>query len=467
MLCGTHVVPRKLLGTRTGNPPMATLLTTRFIETVTTDAARAEFRDTKVTGLELRVTRDGVKSWALRYRRKSDAKKRTVTLGRFPEMSLDGARKKAAALKVAIADGEDPAEAASERRTASTFSELADDWLQLHARPNKKAAVIRDDQFMLNSHILPELGTMRIGEITKRDIVRMVDRVAAKTDARIKGAAKANAALRRRRKIDVPVLPAGRRLSVRPNRVLALTKAIFRWALSRDVVLFDPTASVQPPIKKVKARDRDLSPSEIATLWKNIDIAPLSPGVRLALKLSLVTGQRIGETSGIARAELDLNDTAPQWVIPAERAKNGVANRVPLSPLAVALIREGLKLAGESPWLFPSPKADGGPIDPTAATKGMQRARPVLGVPNFRVHDLRRTAATRMAEMGVTPHTLGLVLNHVSARSGSVTLAHYVSYSFDKEKREALEAWGARLERIIAGTDGANVVQIGVAQRPG
>lgn len=446
---------------------MATLLTARFVEAAATDKAQTEIRDTKVTGLELRLTRAGVKSWAMRYRRRSDAKKRIVTLGRFPEMTLDAARKQAAVLKVAVADGADPAEAASERRAASTFTELAEDWLQLHAIPKNKAEVVGDARSMLKCHVLPEIGSMRIGEITKKDVLRMIDRVAAKVDLRTDGAAAANSVLRRRRKIDTPVLPTGRRPNTRPNHVFALTKSIFRWALSRDLVAFDPTASVSPPIKKAKPRDRDLSPLEIATFWRNLEIAPLSPGTRLALKLSLATAQRIGETSGIALAELDLNDTAPVWTIPGERAKNGVANRVPLSRMAVALIREALALrdvSGDSPWLFPSPKHAGGPLDPGAATKGLQRARPFLAVPNFRVHDLRRTAATRMAEMGISPHAIGLVLNHVSARSGTVTLAHYVTYSWDREKREALEAWGGRLERIIAGGDAANVVPLGAAR---
>ncbi len=115
----------------------------------------------------------------------------------------------------------------------------------------------------------------------------------------------------------------------------------------------------------------------------------------LALLLSLVTAQRIGEVSGMATAELSLNDTAPIWVIPGARTKNGEPNRVPLSPLAVRLIRQAMLLAGESDWVFPNPTNDG-PIDPHAPTRAMSRARERLGISDFRVHDLRRTAATGM-----------------------------------------------------------------------
>ncbi|NJR31439.1 site-specific integrase [bacterium] len=162
-------------------------------------------------------------------------------------------------------------------------------------------------------------------------------------------------------------------------------------------------------------------------------------------------------TVDLAIPVLDLNDTAPMWVVPGERSKNGEPNRVPLSPLAVRIIAEARALAGESAWLFPSPKG-GRPMEAHAATKAMDRARPAIGIADIRVHDLRRTAATRMAELGVSPHTVSLVLNHVSVRRGTITGKVYDRYSYDREKREALGAWGARLERIIAGNDGLNVV---------
>jgi integrase len=132
---------------------------------------------------------------------------------------------------------------------------------------------------------------------------------------------------------------------------------------------------------------------------------------------------------------------------------------VPLSPLAVRLVKEARELAPDSDWLFPG-MADSGPIDPHAPTKALERARAVIGLDDFRVHDLRRTAATRMAEMGVNPHTISLILNHVSARRGTVTGKIYNQYSYDREKREALRSWGARLEEILAGLECVRVVSI-------
>jgi integrase len=251
-----------------------------------------------------------------------------------------------------------------------------------------------------------------------------------------------------------------------------------RWAASRDLLTVDPTFGLAPPIRKERPRERDLSPNEIKRLWDALDKTPverrdttgLPKGSRvigdddipmtrataLALKLALVTGQRIGEVTGIALSELALNDTVPLWTVPGERSKNGQSNRVPLSPLAVRLIQEALKFGPGGAWLFRSPKGEG-PIDAHAPTKGLDRARRAIGIRDFRIHDLRRTAATQMAELGISPHTISLILNHVSARQGTITSKVYVQYSYEREKRDALCAWAARLEAILAGKGSENV----------
>jgi integrase len=217
------------------------------------------------------------------------------------------------------------------------------------------------------------------------------------------------------------------------------------------------------PVKREAPRERELSPSEIATFWSGLDGLAVTPGLRIAMKLALVTAQRIGEVSGIAKSELVLDGPAPVWTLPGERAKNDAATRVPLSPLALNLIREAWALSGDSPWLFPSRGKDG-PIDAHAATVALFRSRDDnglrLGLKDFRVHDLRRTAATRMAEMGINPHTISMILNHVSASNSTITGKVYLRYNFDAEKREVLDAWGKRLEGIVAGTEGANVVPL-------
>ncbi len=99
-------------------------------------------------------------------------------------------------------------------------------------------------------------------------------------------------------------------------------------------------------------------------------------------------------------------------------------------------------------------------MDAHAPTKALERARTSISLEDFRIHDLRRTAATRMAELGVSPHTISLVLNHVSARRGTITGKVYNQYSYDREKREALCIWSTRLEQVIAGEMGTVVVPL-------
>ena len=144
----------------------------------------------------------------------------------------------------------------------------------------------------------------------------------------------------------------------------------------------------------------------------------LSPASRSILRLLLLTGQRRTEVTGAMKSELDLDEAEPVWTIPGKRTKNKKPNRVPLSPLALAVIAEARKLVGANEWLFPSPTGKGS-MGAHAATKALDRARAAIGLEDFRIHDLRRTTATRMAELGISPHTISLILNHASARNGS------------------------------------------------
>lgn len=424
------------------------LLTDRRVQTAkpADRQRRLELRDIKVRGLELRVGKDReAKNWSLVYTRQGDRRTRRITLGTYPELTLNGARRKAALLKIEIDDGADPASDKQDRKRSITFAELAEDWFELHAKHRKSRASVSDNRSMLRIDVVPVIGHMKAHDVTKRDIIRLLDRVAARGDARMKK----KPSVSKPKTMDTPILSKTRKLSHRPNRIFEMVRAIFRWSLSRDILQFDPTAGLKAPMKKEKPRERVLTPDEIRRFWTTLEAAPLRDGTSLALKLALVTAQRIGEVSCIAMNELDLKSDKPVWTLPGERSKNGESHRIPLSPFAVKLIEEAKVLAKGSAYLFPSHLVEDKPIGAGAATKGMQRARPVLDLGDFRVHDLRRTAATGMAELGISPHTISLVLNHISAQKGTITAAVYVKYSYDKEKREALDQWADRLERLI------------------
>jgi integrase len=153
-----------------------------------------------------------------------------------------------------------------------------------------------------------------------------------------------------------------------------------------------------------------------------------------------VTGQRVGEVAGIRPAELDLDRRV--WAIPAARTKNGYPHSVPLTDLAIEIIGE------------PSEGYEVGRY----VSQAIQRAQARFGLEHWTPHDLRRTALTKMAELGVPPIVLGHIANHRTTTKAGITLGVYVQHQYEREKREALELWADRLQGIISGP--ANVVSM-------
>jgi integrase len=195
-----------------------------------------------------------------------------------------------------------------------------------------------------------------------------------------------------------------------------------------------------------------LTEDEIKKVWAALDQATegkkAQRKLRLltagSLKLRLVTAQRGGEVQLMEWSDLDL-DTA-WWTIPAEKSKNGLAHRVPLTPLALRIISQMQSLTGgakTNPYVFPSPKGNG-PIE--NVQKAIQRIKESTGI-DFVGHDLRRTAASMMTGMGVPRLVVGKILNHVEPGVTKV----YDRHSYDKEKREALESWSKHLMVLVSG----------------
>jgi integrase len=218
---------------------------------------------------------------------------------------------------------------------------------------------------------------------------------------------------------------------------------------------------------KGEARDRVLTPAEIHALWNGLPKAlARSKACQRIIKLCLVTAQRVGEVAGMEPRELNLRQAT--WTIPSWRTKNGSEHIVPLSALAVELIREALAGAGkDTKFVFPNPEGDGF-LAASAVARTITRAhedtndRPLgrFGIAHWTAHDLRRSAVSIMAEMGVAPIVLGHVINHRSVTRAGVTLAVYSHYTYDKEKRAALELWADRLTAMTKVGAVAEVLQM-------
>jgi len=216
--------------------------------------------------------------------------------------------------------------------------------------------------------------------------------------------------------------------------------------------------------------NRVLSGAEITQLWNALPQAlARSKQCQTIIKLCLVTAQRVGAVAGIVRSELDLK--AGEWRLPGSRTKNGHAHVVPLSHLAIELIEEALADAGQGEPLFPCGNRS---LPPIAVARTILRGneisdeRPLgrFGIAPWSAHDLRRTALTNMARLGVAPIVLGHVANHRTTIRAGVTLAVYSHYAYDSEKREALDRWSRALSAIVSGKP-ASVFELAAARGHG
>jgi integrase len=172
------------------------------------------------------------------------------------------------------------------------------------------------------------------------------------------------------------------------------------------------------------------------------------------IKLCLVTAQRVGEVAGLVPAEIDL--AAREWRLPGSRTKNEFAHVVPLSDLAIRILKEVMADTDKGP-LFPW---NSGSMSSQLVAQAIYRSNQAgrFGIAKWTAHDLRRTALTGMARLGVAPIVLGHVANHRTTTRAGVTLAVYSLYAYEKEKRQALELWADRLSAITGAGAVADVL---------
>ncbi len=250
-------------------------------------------------------------------------------------------------------------------------------------------------------------------------------------------------------------------------------RPFFDWCVEGDKIAVSPCANVKAP-PRPEARDRVLSADELLLIWRAADAIGYPFGT--AFKLMILTGQRRAEVAGMTWAELDI--AAARWRIPAERAKNKQAHELDLSPEAVTIIEAVQKLRRNESYLFPA-RGEGAirgfsavkrRLDSTVealrredATKAGQDP-PAEDLPDWRIHDFRRTAATGMAALGFAPHVVERVLNHVSgAQSGLVGV--YQRHEYRPERKAAITAWGAQVAAILEGKGLASNMTDFTAQR--
>jgi integrase len=396
-------------------------LTTRWLESVKV-SKQTDFVDRSEPGLMFRVAPSGVKSWSLMYRRRSDNKRRRVSLGRFPETGLAAARAKATRLKEAIAEGADPADAPPPKAIESV-NELLDRFLKDHTTGRRwKAEMTR----IFAKDFRKAIGQHKIADVKRTHILAVCNAIKDR---------------------------GGKGISA--NVALAAIRKAFNWAVSEGYLEISPATGIPQRVKQ-ESRDRALSEAEIRAFWTGIDTTGMADGTRIALRLALVTGQRIGEICSATKGEIDLDRA--EWLIPAAKAKNRREHMVPLSPMALELFNAAMAIS-EFDFLFP---ARPGLVPrryrylaPHSVADRMRRSLNALGLSANPAtpHDLRRTVASQMAAMGIPENIVARVLNHSSEFGKTITGKVYIRHSFAAEKRHALEVWAAELTRIVEGND--------------
>lgn len=330
-----------------------------------------------------------------------------------------------------LADEKAAAEAERIRQTArKTVADLFEHWakIDLINRKDKGAEVRR----MFKKDVLPFIGTLAVADVKKGHITEVTDTMLAR-------------GVNRAAKI-----------------AFSLMRQMFRFAVDRDLIEHDPTASIRKAKiggKEVE-RDRVLSDEEIRALFLKTPDAGLLSTTEAAIWIALSTCCRIGELLCARWEHLDLDKS--NWLIPAEHSKNGKPHHITLSPFAVRQFERIKQINGNSAWCYPNVRGSGS-VCPKTVTKqlGDRQRQPEQGTMSRRSakaqalllpggkwtpHDLRRTGATLMTALGVLPEVAERCLNHTEENRMKRI---YQRHSYSKEMADAWHLLGERLDTLI------------------
>lgn len=397
---------------------------------------RLEITDLRCAGLAFRVTANGARSWAFRFRDPKTGKSTRATIGTYPDVGLGDARTTADALRATVAAGTNPVEQKRTKRATAherSFAAVAERFMVEHSRRKKRSS--DGDDRNLNLHVLPKWKNRQIEDIRRADVIALVEEL-------VQG--------------GTPTLA---------NRVQSLISSIFSFALDNELIGANPCARLKKRGEETVGT-RVLTDEEIRLFWKRSLLSPLSRPTGLALRLILLTGRRPSESAEPPLSEfLLLDDPAnAAWKIPGSRTKNKQDHLLPLSGAAIEAIKAALDLLeDDDKFLFPSPVDRDTAINGHSLAVAMRRlaASDKLTGPGSNTwkadpptpHDLRRTFATRLSALGIAKEDRDACLNHIPNDVGS---RHYDLYDRLAEKRTAVDLWAGLLSQIIKNAGDGN-----------
>jgi integrase len=372
---------------------------------------RLEIWDDLLPGFGVRITARGVKSFFVFTRLHRQPLR--ITLGNYPALGLSDAREAARQALQAVQKGEDP------RRkrpiTAGTIEYLIDEFKKRHLSKLRPSSA-KVAAYYLESRFLSRFRNRRFDEIKRGEIRAFIDDIADE----------------------------GRGTTA--NRTLAAVRRMFSWAVERDELEISPCHGIRPPVKE-KQRSRFLTMDEVELVWRASDV--LSPAYRAFIRILILTGQRRGSVEEMCRSQI--KDGV--WTVPREQMKGDRTHSVPLSGLARSTIASVPVVSGcdlvfttDGQTSVAGYSKAKGQLDKEIARLVQDRDGPPARMAHWRIHDLRRTAGTHIARIGHPRLLVSKILGHAE---GGVTQI-YELYSYDDEKRRALEAWACEIQRCLS-----------------
>jgi integrase len=392
----------------------------------------AIFFDDDLPGFGLRVRAGGKRTWVIQYR--VGAKQRRLTIGSLDKLSADQARKAARGRLACVELGGDPQQEKQDARNAAghTVGRLVDDYLARRHHETGKDRLRRSSYEATELYLRKQWKPLHGLQASKVDRSAVAGRLTA---------------------IEAEIS------SVTAARARVAFSSMFAWAIGQGIVESNPVIGTNKPPEPM-ARDRVLSNAEIAEIWASCRDDNFSRIV----KLLLLTGARRDEIGDSAWSEIDLDHDVIN--LPPDRTKNGRPHVVPLAPAAANILRLMCRQPGRdnvfgegeggfSGWSKAKAALDRRINEARAAVAAgsVKRADKPQPIANWRLHDLRRTAATVMAEkLGVLPHVIEAVLNHVSGHKAGVA-GIYNRATYEREVRSALLLWADYVRAIVEGNE--------------
>ena len=382
-------------------------LTKGVIDSLPIPQSDIVYWDAALPGFGVKVTPKGRKVFLVLYRTGgAGSKLRKYTIGPYGRVTLHQARAAAQKVFTAKLEGRDPAAEKRERKrrlVADRVEDLLEIFVEQRLSQNRSGAEIGR---LLRREIGKTWAGRSIYEIAKRDVVEVVSAIEQ------------------------------RGASIAANKALKSIKMFLRWCVGRAILDQSPAEGVPTPTKEV-ARDRVLSDEELASVI--LGARQLDERYGGIVELLALTGQRREEVARLAWEELDFGRRI--WTIPKERTKNAKPHVVHLSDEAIAVLERRQK-HGAHVFAFPRGKS----FQQFSVAK--RKLDEVSGVTGWRLHDLRRTCVSGMARLGVAPHVADKVLNHQSGTISGVA-AVYQRHEFLRERKDALEQWGAHVGKTV------------------